>query len=140
MQQQISLEGYSSAFYLSMASWMDVEGFEGTAAFFYKQSDEERFHMLKILHFINDNDGHAMVPKISEPPKTFKDYHTCFKDVMAQEQAVTASIHELVNLAVKEKDHAANNFLQWYVNEKIEEEKQNPHRRRVDRHARKGGA
>jgi ferritin len=123
LQQQIALEGYSSSFYLSMASWMDVEGFEGTAAYLYKQSDEERMHMLKILHFINDNDGHAKVPKLDEPPKKFKDYHTCFKQILEQEQAVTASIHELVNLALKEKDHAAHNFLQWYVSEQMEEEK-----------------
>lgn len=123
MQQQIALEGYASAYYLSMASWMDVEGFEGTAAYLYKQSDEERMHMLKILHFINDNDGHAYVPKLDEPPKKFKDYHTCFKQILEQEQAVTTSIHELVNQALKERDHAAHNFLQWYVNEQMEEEK-----------------
>jgi ferritin len=124
LQLQIALEGYSSAYYLSMASWMDTEGFEGTAAFLYGQSDEERMHMLKILHFINDNDGHAIVPSIEAPPKKFKDFHSCFKLILEQEQAVTASIHELVNQSLKEKDHAANNFLQWYVNEQMEEEKQ----------------
>ena len=124
LQQQIAVEGYSSAVYLSMASWMDAEGFEGSAAFFYKQSDEERMHMLKILHFINDNDGHAIVPAIEAPPKSFKDFHTFFKNVLDQEQKVTASIHELVNTALKERDHAAHNFLQWYVSEQMEEEKQ----------------
>lgn len=123
-QQQIALEAYASAFYLSLAGWMDTEGFEGTAAFFYQQSDEERMHMLKIFHFINDNDGVAKVPSTEAPPSKFKDYHTSFKEVLDQEQKVTASIHELVNLAVKEKDHAAHNFLQWYVSEQMEEEKQ----------------
>ena len=124
LQAQIALEAYASAYYLSMASWMDVSGFEGTAAFLYNQSDEERMHMLKILHFVNDNDGHAQVPKIDQPPKQFKDYHSCFQLVLEQEQKVTASIHELTNLALKEKDHAAHNFLQWYINEQMEEEKQ----------------
>jgi ferritin len=124
LQHQIALEAYSSAVYLSMASWMDAEGFEGAAAFFYKQSDEERMHMLKIFHFINDNDGHAMVPAIEAPPNSFKDFHTCFKNVLEQEQKVTQSIHELVNVSLKERDHAANNFLQWYVSEQMEEEKQ----------------
>lgn len=124
LQHQIAMEAYSSAVYLSMASWMDAEGFEGAAAFFYKQSDEERMHMLKIFHFINDNDGHAIVPSIEAPPKSFKDFHTCFKSVLEQEQKVTQSIHELVNVAVKERDHAAHNFLQWYVSEQMEEEKQ----------------
>lgn len=124
LQQQIALEAYSSAYYLSMASWMDIEGYEGTAAFLYKQSDEERMHMLKILHFINDNDGHAVVSKMDAPPSKFKNYHSCFQLILEQEQAVTASIHGLVNMSLKEKDHAANNFLQWYVSEQIEEEKQ----------------
>ena len=124
LQHQIAMEAYSSAVYLSMASWMDAEGFEGAAAFFYKQSDEERMHMLKIFHFINDNDGHAIVPAIEAPPKSFKDFHTCFKSVLEQEQKVTQSIHELVNVVVKERDHAAHNFLQWYVSEQMEEEKQ----------------
>jgi len=124
LQQQVEKESYSSAFYLSMASWMDQQGYEGTALFLYRQSDEERAHMLKIFHFINENDGHAMVPKVEEPPAKFKDYLTCFKQVLEQEQAVTRSIHELVTLAMKEKDHAANNFLQWYVSEQMEEETQ----------------
>lgn len=124
LQQQIALEAYSSSYYLSMASWMDAEGFEGTAAFLYTQSDEERMHMLKIFHFINDNDGQAIVPSTEQPPKKFKDYHNCFQLILEQEQAVTASIHELVNQAIKEKDHAAHNFLQWYVSEQMEEEKQ----------------
>lgn len=124
LQQQIEMESYSSAFYLSMASWMDQEGFEGTALFLYRQSDEERMHMLKIFHFVNEHDGHAMVPKVDQPPSKFKDYNNCFKMVLEQEQAVTRSIHELVTLAMKEKDHAANNFLQWYVAEQMEEETQ----------------
>jgi ferritin len=122
LQEQIEKESYSSAFYLSMASWMDQEGYEGTALFLYRQSDEERMHMLKIFHFINEHDGHAMVPSVDQPPAKFKDYHTCFKLVLEQEQAVTRSIHELVTLSIKEKDHAANNFLQWYVSEQMEEE------------------
>ena len=59
LQQQLAMEAYSSAIYLSMATWMDVQGYDGTAAFLYTQSDEERMHMLRILHYINDSDGHA---------------------------------------------------------------------------------
>lgn len=124
LQQQLAMEAYSSAYYLSMATWMDVQGYEGTAAFLYAQSDEERMHMLKILHYINDSDSHAKVPKVEQPPHDFKDYHSCFKLVMDQEQAVTSSIHELITLSLAEKDHATNNFLQWYVSEQMEEEQQ----------------
>ncbi len=124
LQQQLAMEAYSSAIYLSMATWMDVQGYDGTAAFLYTQSDEERMHMLRILHYINDSDGHAKVPKVDQPPQEFKDYHNCFKMVMEQEQAVTASIHELITLSLAERDHATNNFLQWYVTEQMEEEQQ----------------
>lgn len=124
LQQQIAIESYSSSVYLSMASWMDAQGFEGTAAFLYRQSDEERMHMLKIFHFINDQDGCAKVPSVEAPQSEFANYHKIFDMVLEQEQAVTRSIHELVNLAVQEKDHATHTFLQWYINEQMEEEKQ----------------
>jgi len=123
LQKQIELEAYASAYYLSMACWMDVEGFEGTAQYLYAQSDEERMHMLKIVHFINDNDGHAEVPSIERPPKDFEDYHTCFDQVLKQEQTVTNSIHKITKLALTLDDHASHNFLQWYISEQMEEEK-----------------
>lgn len=123
LQEQVSMEGTASSIYLSMASWMDNMGFEGTAAYLYNQSNEERMHMLKIFHFINDNDGHALVPSISAPAKDFKSYQKCFDEVLKQEQKVTASIYDLVNLALQEKDHATHNFLQWYITEQLEEEK-----------------
>jgi ferritin len=123
LQKQIELEAYASAYYLSMACWMDVEGYEGTAQYLYAQSDEERMHMLKIIHFINDNDGHAEVPSIDRPPKTFDTYHKCFDEVLKQEQTVTASIHKITKLALSLDDHASHNFLQWYISEQMEEEK-----------------
>lgn len=124
LQQQISVESYSSSVYLAMASWMDEQGFEGTAAFLYRQSDEERMHMLKIFHFVNDQDGYAQVPAVEAPPTNYSDYNQLFNMVLEQEQKVTRSIHELVNLALQEKDHATHNFLQWYITEQMEEEKQ----------------
>ncbi len=122
--EQVSNEAYASTFYLSMASWMDVNGFQGTASFLYNQSNEDRMHMLKIFHYINHQGGHALVPAIKEPPHQFKDFINCFKQVLEHEQFVTASIHKLVDLAVKEKDHSTHHFLQWYVAEQMEEEAQ----------------
>ena len=66
LNRQVSLESESSNVYLAMASWCEVKGYGGIAAFLYHHSDEERMHMLKLVHFINDRGGHALVPAIGK--------------------------------------------------------------------------
>lgn len=122
LNQQISLEGYASFLYLSMASWCDKEGLQGCAAFMHRQSDEERQHMLRIFHYISEVDGHALTPAIAQPPHSFESVRKLFEQVYAHEQKVTASINELLSLAYKDNDHTTLNFLQWYVTEQREEE------------------
>ncbi len=122
LNTQISLEGYASFLYLSMASWCDKEGLQGCAAFMHRQSDEERQHMLRIFHYISEVDGHALAPAIAQPPHSFESVHKLFEQVYAHEQKVTASINELLSLAYKDNDHTTLNFLQWYVTEQREEE------------------
>lgn len=122
--EQIEVESYSSSVYLSMASWMALKGYQGTAEFLFRQSDEERMHMIKILRYLSDAGGNATVPAIKKPPHDFKSFSNCFQQILEQEQGVTKSIHQLVDLALKEKDHGTYHFLQWYVAEQIEEENQ----------------
>lgn len=122
LNEQISLEAYASFLYLSMASWCDLEGLEGCAQFMYRQSEEERNHMLRIFNYISEVDGHALTPAIQQPPLKFKSIQELFKLVYGHEQKVTKSIHELVALSLKEKDHTTYNFLQWYIEEQREEE------------------
>jgi ferritin len=124
LNQQIVMEGYSSAAYLSMASWCDREGLEGCAKFFYAQAEEERMHMLKIVHYINDMDCHALVPAVKQPPREFDSIQALFEAVYEQEKKVTKSIYELVTITEEENDHTTNLFLQWYVAEQREEETQ----------------
>lgn len=124
LNQQIALESYSSSAYLSMASWCDHEGLEGCAKFFYAQAEEERMHMLKIIHYINDMDCHALVAAVEEPPRVFESIQALFQAVYQQEKKVTQSIYELVAITEKENDHSTNLFLQWYVAEQREEETQ----------------
>lgn len=121
---QVALEAYASMSYLAMASWMDSQGFEGTAQFLYAQSEEERGHMLKIFHFINDAGGTAIVPEVKKPKEIYSSYAACFDEILKQEIKVSNAIHSLVDLSVNEKDHTTNNFLQWYVSEQLEEESQ----------------
>jgi len=120
--EQIEKEGYSSSLYLSMASWAECNGLEGTANWLYEQSDEERMHMLKIVKYVNERGGHAVVSSFDKPPMEFKNAKNMFEQVFEHEQKVTASINDIVEVCLNEKDFTTHNWLQWFVNEQIEEE------------------
>lgn len=122
LNSQIGMEGFASSYYLAMASWCEVTGYTGSAEFFYKQSDEERQHMLKIVRYLNNLGIQAEIPQIKSPPATFKSLESTFKTALKNEQTVTVSINKMVELAQKEKDHATFSFLQWFVDEQIQEE------------------
>lgn len=124
LNDQIALEGNASASYLAMASWCEREGLNGCAAFFYDQSAEERMHMMKIIHYINEMDGHAIISAQDKPKGEFESIQEVFKLVYAQEKAVTAAIYNLLSISQKENDHSTALFLQWYVAEQREEEAQ----------------
>jgi ferritin len=123
LNRQIELEFESSQYYLSMASWAQRNGFTGITKFLYLQADEERAHMLKLFHYVNDRGGHALVPASAAPAKDFGSVKELFKKVFDHEQLVSREINELVDECLKAKDYATHNFLQWYVAEQIEEEK-----------------
>lgn len=122
LNEQMALEGYASFLYLSMASWCEREALEGCAKFMHRQSDEEREHMMRIFHYINEVDGHALTPAVKQPPHEFGTIQEMFNMVYQHEQKVTESIHGLVALSYEEKDHTTVQFLQWYVEEQREEE------------------
>ena len=122
LNRQIDLEGFSSMYYLSMASWCQVHGFNGVSAFLYHHSDEERTHMLKLFHYINDRGGHAIVPAFAAPQQEFNDIQEIFDIVLSHEIKVSNEINALVAMCIEEKDYTTHNFLQWYVAEQIEEE------------------
>jgi ferritin len=122
LNRQIDLEGYSSMYYLAMASWCQVKGYNGVASFLYHHSDEERMHMLKLFHYINDRGGHGIVPAFAAPQNDFKGIHEIFDIVLSHEIKVSNEINALVELCIAEKDYTTHNFLQWYVAEQIEEE------------------
>ena len=123
LNDQIAMEASASNYYLSMASWCELTGYEGSSSFFYQHSDEERQHMLKIVHFLNELGIKAIIPQVKQPPKEFSSLESIFKTALKNEQSVTKSIHKMVELAQKEKDHTSDNFLQWFVAEQAEEEK-----------------
>lgn len=122
LNKQVAYEAFSSQIYLSMASWAETQGFEGVADFMYKHSDEERVHMLKLIKFINERGGHAIVPELDKPRATYESLKELFEELLHHEMEVTNKINELVHITLEEKDYTTHNFLQWYVSEQIEEE------------------
>ena len=122
LNAQIEIEAMSSQSYLAMASWAESSGLMGTAAFLYRHSDEERVHMLKLIKFVNDRGGRAVVPALKQPQKEYGSITDVFKNLLEHETFVTGSINKVVDLCLKEKDYTTHNFMQWYVSEQIEEE------------------
>lgn len=119
---QIAIEAGSSQAYLAMASWAENQGLSGTAAFLYRHSDEERMHMLKLIKFVNERGGRAVVPALKQPSTDFKSITDIFRSLLEHETHVTATINQVVDTCLKEKDYTTHNFMQWYVGEQIEEE------------------
>ena len=122
LNQQVQLEAESSQIYLAMASWAEVEGYNGVSDFLFKHSDEERVHMLKLVKFINERGGHGIIPALPQPAQKYKGVKPLFEQVLSHEIHVSEEINKLVDICLKEKDYTTHNFLQWYVSEQIEEE------------------
>ncbi len=122
LNDQIGLEANASNSYLAMASWCEVTGYEGAASYFYAQSDEERTHMLKIVHYLNDMGGPATIPATGTPSSSYKSLETLIKTALKNEQLVTKAIHKMVEISQKDKDHSTYAFLEWFVNEQVQEE------------------
>ena len=120
--RQIEREGYSSNLYLAMASWAENKGLAGVASWLYVQADEERLHMLKFIKYVNERGGTAVLPAFKQPPVKFKSVLDMFKDVLKHEQFISASINEVLAVANEEKDYATASWIQWFVNEQIQEE------------------
>lgn len=119
---QIEVEARSSQFYLAMASWADTKGFSGVSQFLYRHSDEERQHMLKLIHYVNERGGKAVIPSLNQPPTDFESVQEVFKQLFEHERKVTEQINGVVDVCLSEKDYTTHNFMQWYVSEQIEEE------------------
>jgi len=122
LNKQIEVEAYSSQVYLAMASWADTEGLNGVANFLFQHSDEERQHMLKLVGFVNERGGQAVIPALKKPKKTYNSVRKVFQEILDHERKVSGEINEIVDLTLSEKDYITHNFMQWYVSEQIEEE------------------
>jgi ferritin len=122
LNDQVALEALASNSYLAMASWCEVTGYQGGADYFYAQSDEERTHMLKVVHYLNDVGATATISAIKAPTTSYKSLEGLIKTALKNEQTVTKAIHKMVEITQKEKDHSTYAFLEWFVNEQVQEE------------------
>ena len=123
INEQINKELYSSYLYLSMAAYFEDQNLPGFAKWMRTQEGEEREHGMKLYDFLVDRGGRVALKAIAAPESDWKSPLELFKQVAAHEAAVTASIHNLYETALKEKDYAAQTMLQWFITEQVEEEK-----------------
>ncbi len=120
--KQINAELYSAYLYMSMAAWFESQQLMGCAHWMKIQVQEEMAHALKMYNFLNERGGRAVMGAIEAPPSDWPSPRECFKAVAEHEAKVTGLIDGLVDLAHSLKDHASSSFLQWYVDEQVEEE------------------
>lgn len=120
--EQIKWEFYSGYMYLSMAAYFDSLGLAGFASWMRVQELEERFHAQKFMAQIVERGGKVKLLPIDGPPTDWASPLAAFEDSLKHEIGVTKRINNLMDLAQKEKDHAGNIFLEWFVTEQVEEE------------------
>ena len=123
MNDQINKELYSSYLYLSMAAYFEDGNLPGFAHWMRIQEAEEREHAMKLYDFILERGGKVVLKAIDAPKTEWKSTLEVAEEVAAHEAKVTASIHALYELALKEKDYPAQVMLQWFITEQVEEEK-----------------
>lgn len=122
MNEQINAELYSSYMYLSMAAYFEGRSLPGMAHWMKLQAQEEVEHAMKFFDYIFERGGNVTLNAIDKPPTSWKSPLDAFTAGYKHEQKVTKLIHDIVNAAQKEKDHASVSFLQWFIDEQVEEE------------------
>ena len=122
LNDQVAAEFYSAHLYLSMSAYLESIDLPGFANWMRVQYQEEVTHAEKIFDYVIERDGRAVSKAWDAPPAEWKSALDVFETAYAHEQKVTGLINDLMDLAFSEKDHAANIFLQWFVNEQVEEE------------------
>jgi ferritin len=123
LNEQIKHELYSSHLYLSIESYFENIPLEGFAKWFHNQAKEEHEHAMKIYDYLIDRNLSVDMPAIDKPPVKFNSIEEAFELALNHERKVTQSIYRLYEMAMQEKDHATHVFLQWFITEQVEEEK-----------------
>ncbi len=122
INDQINKELFSEYLYISMQAWFAAQNLDGMANWMDAQGKEERFHAMKFFNYLLERGGKVTLKPIEGPATEFKTPIKAFQAAFEHEQFITKSINDLMDLAIKENDHATRSFLQWYIDEQVEEE------------------
>ncbi len=122
INDQIQAEIYSAYLYLAMSAYCEDISMPGYAHWLRVQSEEEIEHAMKFFHYVNERGGRVILQAIQQPDAEFDSPLDIAQQTYEHEQKVTSLIHDLYALAIAEKDYAAQVFLQWYIDEQVEEE------------------
>ena len=122
LNQQIASEFSASNHYLAIATYFAKQSLDEWADFFFRQSDEERMHGMKILTYLIDNDAEVHLPAVSEARVEFTDALDAVSSALKSEQNVTEQFNNMAFIASEQKDFRGLQFLQWFINEQVEEE------------------
>lgn len=122
LNEQINKEFFAEYLYLSMSAYLESIEMEGFANYFNIQAQEEHFHAMKMFNFVHDKGGRVILKSLNEPKSEFTSVTDVIEESLAQEKFVTRSINDLMDIAIKENDHSVKSFLEWYVDEQVEEE------------------
>lgn len=122
LNAQMNEEFEAAHAYMAMASYCEFNNYSGFAHFFFEQAEEERFHGMKFYNYINDRGAQAIFSSLPAPVTEFESILHTFESALAQEKVVTKSIYNLTDIATEEKEHATISFLNWFLDEQVEEE------------------
>jgi ferritin len=122
LNQQIKKEAQSSSVYLSMASWCDRNGFDYSADYFFKQSEEERLHQMKFFKYVLDMGGSATSPEVTNIKNEYNSFREVFEEALEMEVNITQSLKNIAARCHKEQDFVTMEFLNWFFKEQREEE------------------
>lgn len=122
LNEQINAEQYSALLYLSMSAWFEDKGLPGFANWMYVQYQEELTHANKIFKYISERSGRVELKGIEQMPTEFESVTAIAEMTLEHEQHVTSLINKLMDVSIEERDHATQSFLQWFVDEQVEEE------------------
>ena len=122
INHQINAELYSAYLYLSMGAYFAALNLPGFENWMKVQAQEETFHAIKFFNFVNERGGRVILESIDKPEADWDNAVSVFEEVYKHEQHVTALINKIMDLSIKENDHATRVFLNWYITEQVEEE------------------
>jgi bacterioferritin B len=121
INEQVGHELLASHQYANIAAYFESLALKKLAAMFYKQSEEEREHAMKFVHYVAETGGNVAIPAVSAPKAAFKNVEEAIQLSLDWELEVTRRINDLMTLAISQKDYLGQDFLRWFVTEQLEE-------------------